>query len=110
MLRCMDPQKMQEMLAGIWERHKPEMEERLAVLERTCKILAERELSAEERTCAVYAAHKLAGALGTFGRSQGSEISLALEHRMEGGNALQAYLPELRETMAKLRQIVASRT
>ena len=106
----MDPQKMREMLAGIWEKHKPEMEERLAVLEQTCRILSERELSAEERTAAVFAAHKLAGALGTFGRTQGSEISRTIEHRLEGGKSLQAHLPEIRDTIAKVREIVASRT
>jgi HPt (histidine-containing phosphotransfer) domain-containing protein len=106
----MDPEKMREMLAGIWEKHKPEMEERLAVLERTCRILGERELSAEERTAAVFAAHKLAGALGTFGRTQGSDVARTLEHRMEGLNSLQSHLPELLETTAKLREIVTSRT
>jgi HPt (histidine-containing phosphotransfer) domain-containing protein len=106
----MDPQKMREMLAGIWEKHKPEMEERLAVLEQTCRILGERELSAEERTAAVFAAHKLAGALGTFGRTQGSDVARTLEHRMEGLSSLQSDLPELLETTAKLREIVTSRT
>lgn len=101
---------MREMLAGIWERHKPEMEERLAVLERTCRTLRERELSGQERTEAVFAAHKLAGALGTFGRSQGSEIARSLEQRMENGNSLRTDLPELNESVAKLRHIVDSRT
>jgi len=100
---------MREMLAGIWEKYAPEMEERLAVLEQTCRILGERELSAEERTAAVFAAHKLAGALGTFGRTQGSEISRTLEHRMQGGKSLQAHLAEIRDTVTKLRVIVASR-
>jgi HPt (histidine-containing phosphotransfer) domain-containing protein len=106
----MDPQKMRELLAGIWERHKPEMEERLAVLERTFKILGERELSGQERTEAVFAAHKLAGALGTFGRTQGSEVARTLEHHLESAGALRPSLPELSDTLAKLREIVHSRT
>jgi HPt (histidine-containing phosphotransfer) domain-containing protein len=106
----MDPEKMRELLAGIWERHKSEMEERLGVLERTSKTLGERELSGQERIEAVLAAHKLAGALGTFGRTQGSEVARALEHRLEGGGPLQADLPELIETIAALRETVNSRT
>ena len=81
----MDPQKMREVLAGIWERHKPEMEERLAVLERASQVLDERDLTPKERSDAVYAAHKLAGALGTFGRADGSEIARSLERFLEGG-------------------------
>jgi len=106
----MDPQKMREMLAGIWERHKPEMQERLDVFERTCETLGNRELTAEERTAAVYAAHKLAGALGTFGRSQGSDIARSVEHRLEGNAPLRPHLPELQEAFERLREIVLSRS
>lgn len=98
---------MREMLAGIWERHKPEMEERLAVLERASKVLAERELSKQERMDAVYAAHKLAGALGTFGRAEGSEIARSLECCLEGGALLHS---EVADAITRLHAILYDRT
>lgn len=99
----MDPQEMREMLAGIWERHKPEMDERLAVLERASQVLGERDLTPQERSDAVYAAHKLAGALGTFGRAEGSEIARLLERCLEGGGTPESGISD---AIARLRVVI----
>jgi HPt (histidine-containing phosphotransfer) domain-containing protein len=99
----MDPQKMREMLAGIWERHKPEMDERMAVLERVFQWLGVRDLTPQERNDAVYAAHKLAGALGTFGRAEGSEIARSLERCLEGGGPPDSGISE---AIGRLRAII----
>jgi HPt (histidine-containing phosphotransfer) domain-containing protein len=101
----MDPQKMREMLAGIWERHRPEMEQRLAVLTRASETLDERELTPQERTDAVYAAHKLAGALGTFGRSEGSDIARSLERSLESGVSPRS---EIKDAIGRLQIILGS--
>ena len=94
---------MRGMLAGIWERHKPEMEERLSVLARTSQALAERVLTEQERTDAIYAAHKLAGALGTFGRTEGSDIARLLERSFEAGATS---ISELKEAISRLQKII----
>ena len=96
---------MREMLAGIWERHRPEMEERLSVLERTSQALAERQLTTQERDEAVYAAHKLAGALGTFGRTEGSDIARSLERSLECGGISRS---EIKNAIARLQTIITS--
>jgi len=101
----MDPQKMREMLAGIWERHKPEMDERLALLERASHVLGNRDLTPQERSDAVYAAHKLAGALGTFGRAEGSAIARSLERCLEGGGPPDS---EISDAIGRLRAIIDS--
>ncbi len=104
----MDPQKLREMLAGVWQKHKPEMEDRVGVLANTSRLLLERELTPEERTAAIYAAHKLAGALGTFGRQEGSELARAVEHRLEGETQLMTYAEELTTIVGQLRRSIAS--
>ena len=96
---------MREMLAGVWERHKPEMEERLSVLARTSQALAERELTTEERTEAIYAAHKLAGALGTFGRQEGSDIARSLERSLEVEATSRS---EIKDAIARLQTIITN--
>ena len=67
-------------------RHLPEIAERVGVLERACSALATGELSGEERKAAIAGAHKLAGALGTFGRTRGTELAREVESLMDGGS------------------------
>ncbi len=64
---------------ALWAKFRPQMEERLAVLEAANRALEAGELSAAERDAAHAAAHKLAGALGSFGLTRGTELAREAE-------------------------------
>jgi HPt (histidine-containing phosphotransfer) domain-containing protein len=80
----MDPEQLQKKMAELWMRHLPEITERVGVLERACSALEGGNLSLEERLAASSAAHKLAGVLGTFGRTRGTEIAREAEGLLNG--------------------------
>lgn len=81
----MEPEQIQKRMAELWTRHLPEIAERVGVLERACSAMETGKLLGEERKAAMAAAHKLAGALGTFGRTRGTELARELEGMMDGG-------------------------
>lgn len=75
------------LVAELWERFRGVAEARVAVLERL--LAAGEDASPDLRAEAVGAAHKLAGALGTYGRP-GSDAARALEHLLRDGGDLAA--------------------
>src|SRR5512146_2520827 len=81
----MDREQIQKRMAELWARHLPEIAERVGVLERACSALEAGKLSGEERKAASAAAHKLAGALGTFGRTRGTELAREAEGMLDSG-------------------------
>ncbi len=100
----MDERAIRKSLAGLWKKYLPEMGERVGVLERACASLCAGKLSAEERAAALGAAHKLAGALGTFGRGRGTELAREVESLLQNPGAEQAH--DLKSRIAELRAIV----
>lgn len=68
-----------EAVTKAWEQFKPTMTERLAVLVVAKEALKINQLTAELQQQARIAAHKLAGSLGSFGFSQGSNLAKRLE-------------------------------
>jgi HPt (histidine-containing phosphotransfer) domain-containing protein len=96
----MEPEQIQKRMAELWARHLPEIAERVRVLERTCSTLETGKLSEEERKVTSAAAHKLAGALGTFGRTRGTELAREVERMLDGGSddliKINALVKELR--------------
>lgn len=101
----MDPEQIQKRMAELWARHLPEIAERVRVLESACSALENGELSGEERKAASAAAHKLAGALGTFGRTRGTELARELEEMLDGGSddfvKINAWVKELRRIVGE---------
>ena len=75
-----DPQKLQEMLSALWEQHRPAIEERINILARACEALRCGQLTPENREDAMSAAHKLAGVLGTFGRTDATDLARNIEN------------------------------
>jgi HPt (histidine-containing phosphotransfer) domain-containing protein len=75
--------EQQPSLAGaldvLWAKFLPENEERVATLEAASAASARGSLSEDEREAAGSAAHKLAGVLGTFGLTRGTELARELE-------------------------------
>ena len=101
----MDREQIQARLAELWKQHLPEISERVGVLERACSTLEAEKLPAEERQAAVAAAHKLAGVLGTFGRTRGTELAREVEGQLEDATARSA--GELKARIAQLRAIIS---
>ncbi|MDT8067720.1 MAG: Hpt domain-containing protein [Terriglobia bacterium] len=101
----MDEKEVREKLAALWEKYLPEMTERVRVLERACESLGKGKLSPDERHSALAAAHKLAGALGTFGRGHGTELAREIEGMLQNGTAQPA---RMRSLLQELRDIVGS--
>jgi len=97
-------------LDALWTRFLPEMAERVATLEAAALAFEGSNLSEEQRKKAHDAAHKLAGVLGTFGLTRGTELARELEmlySRRVGSD------PELAAQMAgiaaQLRETIESR-
>ncbi|MGN6599723.1 MAG: Hpt domain-containing protein [Actinomycetes bacterium] len=70
-----------EAVEAIWRQQAHVVASRLAVLRR----FADGDENAREQ--ALQVAHKLAGALGSYGRARGSEISRELEVRLAAGDS-----------------------
>ncbi|MGA2572429.1 MAG: Hpt domain-containing protein [Terracidiphilus sp.] len=63
----------------LWVRFLPEIRERVTVLEAAASAVAATKLSAAGREAAKAAAHKLAGVLGTFSLTRGTDLARELE-------------------------------
>lgn len=66
-------------LDRMWTRFLPEMKQRVAVLETAAAAFAANSLTLPQQQAASAAAHKLAGVLGTFGLSRGTDLARELE-------------------------------
>lgn len=93
---------MQQMLKGLWERSRPTVERRLQILAAAAGAAAGSSLPEELRSEAESEAHKLAGSLGMFGFTRGtelaSEIESALAQSPPSGD-LQQMVEALRENL-----------
>jgi HPt (histidine-containing phosphotransfer) domain-containing protein len=67
-------------LNQLWTRFLPETRERVAILDTAAQACAAGKITSEQREAAHAAAHKLVGALGIFGLTQGSELAREFEH------------------------------
>ncbi len=72
-----------QMLAHIWQRNLPLLRERIVRLEAVANEAETGELTPEARSEALGLAHKLAGCLGMFGYSGGTEVARQLELLLE---------------------------
>lgn len=66
-------------LNQLWTRFLPEIHERVAILESSAQAYASGTATPEQHQGAHAAAHKLAGSLGTFGLTQGSDLAREFE-------------------------------
>ena len=72
-------QKLQAMLAALWERSRHTVAERALQLREAAKLMQQNRLDEAARLSAVDSAHKLAGVLGTFGLPRGTELAREAE-------------------------------
>jgi HPt (histidine-containing phosphotransfer) domain-containing protein len=97
-------------LDALWAKFLPEMEERVATLETASAAFSQSSLSEDEQEAASSAAHKLAGVLGTFGLTRGTELARELESMFSRRSDRDSALGErMSEIAAQLRTIVATR-
>lgn len=75
-------------LGGVWNRFQDRINEQVSVLEQAATAVLANTLTHELRTLAQQEAHTLAGSLGTFGFSKGSELARSIEHHLLPGKSL----------------------
>jgi DNA-binding response OmpR family regulator len=92
-------------LASVWERMKGQSSDRLTILEQAIAALRSDNLSLELRYEAQQAAHKLVGALGVFGFSEGSRLAREVEQVLQTGMDLgQTEAIRLTQLLSSIRQ------
>jgi HPt (histidine-containing phosphotransfer) domain-containing protein len=74
-----NPSQIAEAMNRLWAQFLPQIEERVATLEAAASAVSQGALTPALREQAAAAAHKLAGTLGTFGLSQGTELAREAE-------------------------------
>ena len=78
-----NPDVTRELLARLWERSLPVVRERLDALDTAAAAAAGNALTDAIRTHAIAEAHKLAGSLGMFGYSEGTDLARQIEALLE---------------------------
>jgi len=103
-------QKLQTMISALWERSRHTVVERAALLRTAGELLVDNRLDQATQRHAVDSAHKLAGVLGTFGLTRGTELARELEIIYSRQNDSGAPLAErLSEIAAEIRTVIDSR-
>ena len=109
----MDPAQQTALNAALdrmWTQFLPQMRERVEILEHAAQAFASGTLSTEDQTAAASAAHKLAGSLGSFGLTRGTELARELEviYSRDGGPE-SSLEPQLRSLASHLRWLIENR-
>ena len=95
-------------LDRMWLKFRPQMEERLTTLEAAATALMANTLSREHCSAAAAAAHNLAGVLGTFGLTLGTDLARQLEQHYSAAPTPTS-APTLEALTAELRTLIANR-
>jgi HPt (histidine-containing phosphotransfer) domain-containing protein len=98
--------RVQELLKQLWQQHKPTVFERLAVMEHAAASCLEMDVAGLKE--ARGAAHKLAGALGTFGFHEGTELARESEQIFVKGNLGASDREKLIENARNIRALLES--
>jgi HPt (histidine-containing phosphotransfer) domain-containing protein len=101
---------LSQALDRMWARFLPQMQERVDTLDAAAQAFAVGPLSPERQQEAHSAAHKLAGVLGTFGLTRGTDLARELEIFYSPQSDPEPELAaRLASTAAELRTIIAER-
>jgi HPt (histidine-containing phosphotransfer) domain-containing protein len=102
---------LNDALNALWQRFLPQMQERLRAIEDANCALRAGTLSPEQRAAASAAAHKLAGVLGSFGLTSGTEPAREAEHIYSSEVAIdEDRMARLESIAQSLKQTIASHT
>ncbi len=99
-------EKIEALLADLWQRHLPTLRERLDLLDRTAVEASSGTLTEASRLEALSVAHKLAGNLGMFGHQQATEIAGTMEQILK--DPTPKTLSKLSDLAKELRKTLAS--
>jgi len=107
-----NPQEFKALLARLWEETKEVTLGRITVIEDASTALVRGSLTPDLRVRAASEAHKLAGSLGTFGFSEGFQLSRTIEQMLKAeadldrdrGSQLAQLLRQLRCELEKAPQ------
>ncbi len=107
-------------LAGVWNRFQEKISQQVSVLEQAAAEVLQDTLRPDLRAQAEQHAHTLAGSLGTFGLSKGSQIARKIQHLFEAkkpitlkdGKHLQKLVESLRKEIERSQagQVSATQT
>jgi HPt (histidine-containing phosphotransfer) domain-containing protein len=99
-----------EALNQLWARFLPEIDEKVAVLSSAAAVSAAGQLSIEQQEAARDVAHKLAGVLGTFGLTEGTNLAREAEilYSAQSGLNPQA-TARLAAIASQLKSLIANR-
>ena len=98
-----------EAMNRLWAKHQPQMEVRAAILRTAAAHLASGMLTEDEQQQAAAEAHKLAGVLGTFGLTEGTDLAREAEDLL-GASPVNNSGMRLSMIAERLRAIVATRS
>jgi len=70
-------------VAGVWSRYQERIHEQVDILEQTATALLEKTQTQDLQEQAEREAHTLAGTLGTFGLTKGSQLARHIEHLLQ---------------------------
>ena len=96
-------------LDAMWTKFLPDIRDRVSVLERATQAAAEGTLDGDLREAAKSAAHKLAGTLGTFGLSRGTDLARELELVFSSDRPEPLDPSQLKSAAAEIRVAVETR-
>jgi DNA-binding response OmpR family regulator/HPt (histidine-containing phosphotransfer) domain-containing protein len=80
--------KVTESIAKVWEVFKTHWQDQLSLLRQVCDRFATGHVDEDLLKQAIIAAHRLVGALGTFGRPEGTEVARRIEVLLEARTEL----------------------
>lgn len=104
------PPDLNAALERLWTRFLPEIRERVSIIDSAVDALASGSLGTEQKDAARSAAHKLAGVLGTFNLSRGTDLARELEAVFSSANSLEpATAVRLAPMAAEIRSLIDSR-
>ncbi|MCU0571146.1 MAG: response regulator, partial [Oculatellaceae cyanobacterium Prado106] len=93
------------LIGGVWHRFRPRIDEQIAVLEQAVSSLSNETWNPELQQQALQEAHTLAGALGTFGLSEGTRLAREIESDLKEGQGLKKkQIQRLGDRVTSLRQ------
>jgi HPt (histidine-containing phosphotransfer) domain-containing protein len=100
-------QKLQAMLAALWDRSKHTVAERAVLLQVAVDLWMQDRLDEPTRQGAVDSAHKLAGVLGTFGLPRGTDLARRAEVLFgESTSAGKEEIGQLQLLLAELTKLI----
>ncbi|BAS59344.1 two-component transcriptional regulator [Leptolyngbya boryana NIES-2135] len=94
-------QEVRSKLGAVWTSYKERINEQIAIIER---VACESDWTLQ--ASATRQAHTLAGALGTFGFTEGSQIARNIEQILAGCPLKPRALTQLQELLATLRRVI----